>query len=100
MTVKDLPENIKLIQLAEECSELAQASLKLVRALEHDTPVSEIEARKHLIEEIADVNVCMLALIDEPSKIAIEAMMRGKATRWEKRLRQKERIYEPKAAHD
>ena len=84
--ITDLPENIRLIQLAEECAELSQAALKLVRALDGDTPVSEIECRKNVIEEMADVNLCMMVLTTEPDRMAIEAVMRGKATRWKNRL--------------
>lgn len=46
-----------LVQLAEECSEAAQAALKLRRAGsgENPTPVSEEDAFHKLIEELADV---------------------------------------------
>lgn len=46
-----------LRQLAEECVELAQASLKLIRAWNGETPVMTVEARHHLIEELADVSI-------------------------------------------
>lgn len=48
----------KLEALAEEASELAQAALKLIRALdlsENTTPVSGNDAELDLIEEIMDV---------------------------------------------
>ena len=42
--------------LAEECGELTQAALKLVRArIPGETPVREPEARDRLAEEVADV---------------------------------------------
>lgn len=50
-------EEYMLRQLAEECAELAQAALKLIRAVNHETPMSELEARLHFIEEMADVSV-------------------------------------------
>lgn len=50
-------EEYILRQLAEECNELAQAALKLIRARRKETPMREDEAREHLIEEIADVYV-------------------------------------------
>lgn len=84
MTVKDLPLDTKLIQLAEEASELSQAALKLIRARGGDTPISELQAVRNLLEEIADVNVCIVAL--DADKYAIEAIMRKKASRWERRL--------------
>ena len=45
--------------------------------------------QKRLIEEIADVNVCLVAL--DPDQYAVEAMMRHKACRWERRLNATER---------
>ena len=84
MRVRDLPEETKLIQLAEEASELAQAALKLIRARRGDTPVSEHQAVRNLFEEIADVNVCLVAI--DPDPYTIEAIMRDKACRWERRI--------------
>lgn len=89
MRVKDLPEETRLIQLAEEASELSQAAIKLVRALHGDTPLPEDVARACLLEEIADVNVCLVAL--DPDQFAVEAIMRQKACRWERRLNATER---------
>lgn len=51
--------------LAEEASELAQAALKLIRAMgssKNVTPTSEEEAWEHLYEEIADIENCTNAL--------------------------------------
>ena len=64
MTPRDLPLATRLIQLSEECVECAQAALKLFRAINGDTPVTQMDAKEHLIEEIADVSVCMTALHD------------------------------------
>lgn len=50
-------EEYILRQLAEECTELAQAALKLIRSRRKETPMREDEAREHLVEEIADVFV-------------------------------------------
>ena len=49
-------------QLAEEASELCQASLKMVRAMRGETPVSEEDASAHVLEEIADVEVMLNVL--------------------------------------
>ena len=84
MTVRDLSLETKLIQLAEEASELSQAALKLVRARRGETPVGELQAARDLLEEIADVNVCLVAI--DPDQYAVEAIMRKKACRWERRL--------------
>lgn len=86
MRVKDLPEDTRLIQLAEEAAELSQAALKLVRAKHKETPVSEAEARRNLIEEIADVNVCIFALVNDSDMMAVESVARQKSRRWEERL--------------
>lgn len=57
-----LGEQEILLQLAEECAELSQAALKLRRAMEGLTPVSVEQARRQLIEEMTDVEVCKGAL--------------------------------------
>lgn len=44
-----------LRQLAEECNELSQAALKLIRAWRKETPMREDEAYERLVEELADV---------------------------------------------
>ncbi len=46
-----------LRQLAEECNELAQAALKLIRAWKKETPMREDEAYEHLVEELGDVAI-------------------------------------------
>lgn len=50
-----------LEQLAEESAELAQAALKFARKLrdENPTPKSEEECLQDLLEELADVKLCM-----------------------------------------
>lgn len=63
MTIRDLSIDERTVQLIEECGECIQAAAKLIRAMHGwSTPVKPIEAREHLIEEIADVSVCMTAL--------------------------------------
>lgn len=53
-----LPKTEILAQLAEEASELAQAALKLRRALDdtNPTPKSVAECEANLIEEFADIS--------------------------------------------
>lgn len=48
-----------LRQLAEECAELTQAALKVIRAQKKETPMRIDEAMEHLMEELADVEVMM-----------------------------------------
>lgn len=50
-------EEYILRQLAEECAELIQAAVKLIRVWNKETPMREDEAREHLVEEIADVHL-------------------------------------------
>ena len=73
-------------QLAEECSELAQASLKMARIIrgENPTPVTEREAFANVIEELSDVSLCADALDIDPDY----NIMRGKAARWENRIKE------------
>ena len=49
-------------QLAEEASELCQASLKMVRAMRGETPVKTADALARVLEEIADVEVMLHVL--------------------------------------
>lgn len=59
-----LGEEELLCQLAEECDELGKAALKLRRVLngKNYTPVTEDQARENLIEEMADVELCLEVL--------------------------------------
>ncbi|MCD8354171.1 MAG: hypothetical protein LUC47_07675 [Clostridiales bacterium] len=57
-------------------------------AMQNDpTPVTEDEAREHLLEEIADVNVCLFYLVDDAvSYERIAKVQREKMQRWKARL--------------
>lgn len=61
-----LPKTEILAQLAEEASELAQAALKLRRALDgtNPTPKSVAECEVNLMEEFADISNAVDALCD------------------------------------
>lgn len=79
-----------LAQLAEESAELAQAALKYRRVLDGDnpTPTTEKDAAAHLVEEIADVELCVSLLgapEDEKQKADI---VRYKTARWVSRLKE------------
>ena len=88
--IRSLPETELLAQLAEECSELAQAALKLRRALDgtNPTPVKQEEARAKLVEEIADVFNCIdfIAEIEQLDIGETFQIINDKRERWEKRL--------------
>ncbi len=59
--MEEIGEPAVLEQLAEECSELSKAALKLARILreENPTPVTRAEARAALQEEKEDVMNCL-----------------------------------------
>lgn len=54
-----------LEQTAEECSELAQACLKLARIMRNENPayITKSQAIGNLNEEIADVMICLGELV-------------------------------------
>ena len=79
-----------LEQLAEECSELAQASLKYARLLRGENPIpkTEKECRDALVEEVADVTLCIRLIIEgyviDPDKV--NDIVEEKMQRWRERL--------------
>ena len=71
--------------LAEECSELAQASLKMIRAsgcTHNVTPISFEKARQKVIEEAGDV----LMLLDALNILPETTLDNSKWSRWRKRI--------------
>lgn len=82
-----------LEQLAEEGSELSQASLKLARKLRGDNPTPKLErdCLNDLCEEMADVLLCIDLLVEAGlvSHEAIDSVMMQKRGRWNKRLKDK-----------
>lgn len=62
-----LPETEILAQLAEEASELAQAALKLRRALDgtNPTPKDIEECEMNLLEELADIKVAFTVYLED-----------------------------------
>ena len=93
-----LPNTEILAQLAEEASELAQAALKLRRALDgtNPTPKSEEECRKAFEEEYADVVNCIIALdcMDDAAFERMQKIQYEKEVRWLSRLEEKEKSNE------
>lgn len=79
-----------LAQLAEEAAELAQAALKLRRACAdgNPTPVGARLAFENLVEEMADVSVCIhvLDFDDHDTADRCKRIMRRKLERWAARL--------------
>lgn len=79
-----------MTQLAEEASELAQAALKYRRTLSNanPTPTTRRQAEDQLLEEIADVKLCLHVAGFEKvrDKIAVNRIISSKAERWLHRL--------------
>ena len=79
-----------LRQMAEECSELAQAALKYIRAARKETPMRTDEAIEHLTEEIADVRLMIDAVsatvLSERDVDDVRAIKEQKFDRWKTRM--------------
>lgn len=84
-----------LCQLAQECSELAQAALKLKRAMEGTNPPqrSILECWDDLDEEIADVFLVIqqMGLTDKKNAEKLLAIIDQKKKRWLDWLRKNQR---------
>lgn len=82
-----LGEDEVLTQLAEEASELAQAALKLRRANTgiNPTPKSTKECLEALLEEVADVLLC-LQVLGADVKPFVPDFQTMKLARWLSRL--------------
>lgn len=79
-----------LLQLAEECAELGKAGLKMARVLigRNPTPIKRPEAFNNLIEEYADVLLCMEVLGMETEEVysMIREIQAEKLSRWKQRI--------------
>jgi len=91
--IKAIGEPAILEQLAEECAELAQAALKLSRAMrgENPTPVGSDEARYALVEEMADVQLCIDMMIqDIGCEKEMQMIRKAKYDRCKRRIEERE----------
>ncbi len=90
LIVEYLGEPEVLAQLAEEAAELAQAALKLRRAITGDnpTPKTEAECRAALLEEVADVELCLgeLGFMGDDLTAQEICIIERKRMRWFERL--------------
>lgn len=96
MTYKEMiaatGEEYMLRQLAEECCELSQAALKLIRAYNSETPVSVDKARQKLIEELADTKIMfniIYTLLSKNELADYDTILKYKKDRFAKRIREK-----------
>lgn len=84
---KRIPTAALYEQFAEECTELAQAALKMARHLrgENPTPMTEEQIKHNLIEEASDVHTVSKILDIKPDMHIVNA----KLARWYERLEAK-----------
>ena len=91
---ENLSEEDILCQIAEEAAELAQAALKLRRAITgtNPTPVTEDEALHNLYEEITDVSLAEKVYFEKNKHEhllgASGLISNGKAYRWAQRIKE------------
>lgn len=83
LSVEDL-----LLQLAEECAELSQACLKMVRADKGTAYKPYGKCLDNLAEEMADVEICMRTINDTMLEIQTphNKYVKEKIDRWNKRV--------------
>lgn len=92
-----VPTDELLCQLAEELAEMQHAAMKYRRAGKGDnpTPVTLEQARENLLEEIADVSLCLKLLgldhLDREFCLRITRTVNEKARRWVGRLESAQR---------
>ena len=83
-------------QLAEECTELAQAALKKVRCAKHEiSPGAKAEIDDNYLEELADVGVMRelaVMTLGMQERETVHKIMQFKRERMEERLLQKPEI--------
>lgn len=79
-----------LLGLAEECSELSAAALKLVRAIEGKTPKPKDICTQNFLEEFADLECMMVTIANAPwfRVDVVDEIYDAKVERWRKRLEQ------------
>lgn len=89
MLIEKIGEAAMLEQTAEECTELAQACLKMAREIRGENPTFKDmkTVSDNLHEEIADLMVCIAELESEMvSRNRVDDWMRKKVERMAKRL--------------
>ena len=88
--IRTIGEPALLEQLAEECSELAHAALKLARLErgENPTPKTEEECVKAFLEEMADVHLCMGVVRDSRIDYILDDIEIVKRERWAQRIQE------------
>jgi hypothetical protein len=87
--IDQISEAALLEQLAEECAELAQTSLKLSRIIrkENPTPVTEQDAYQNFVEEVGDVRLLLKIMDSSYDGIDTKESEQYKLQRWKKRIK-------------
>lgn len=87
--IDQISEAALLEQLAEECAELTQASLKLSRIIrkENPTPVTEQDAYQNFVEEVGDVRLLLKIMDSSYDGIDTKDLEQYKLQRWKKRIK-------------
>lgn len=85
-----------LNQLVEEAAELASAASKMIRIIDgaNPTPVTPEAGWKKLLEESADVQVCLGEILSIADWERVAHTREEKTARWVQRLEEKEGKYE------
>ena len=83
MLIEKIGTPAMLEQTAEECSELAQACLKMARYMRGENPTTkkEFEITANLEEEMADVLICIDELYESFSKFNVDNWIEIKKSR-------------------
>lgn len=92
---KKIGEAALLEQTAEECAELSKEVLKLARILRGDnpTPKSKAWVLQDVIEEIADVSLCLDVLKEALGCYkSVDEIKEEKCNRWIERIEKKEKM--------
>lgn len=87
--VEEIGTAAMLEQLAEECSELGKAALKMARIIRNDnpTPVTTEQAKENLSEEAGDVTTCIEMLQNAQIFSICDKARNAKIERWKKRIK-------------
>ena len=86
--IKEIGTAAMLEQLAEECTELGKAALKMARIIRKDnpTPVTIEQAKENLCEESGDVITC-IEMLENADVLFVDTDARNaKIERWKNRI--------------
>ena len=87
--IKEIRTAAMLEQLAEECTELGKAALKMARIIRKDnpTPVTIEQAKENLCEESGDVITCIEMLKSADVLFVDDNERNAKIKRWKNRIK-------------